>query len=436
MRNMDNVKKIFEMTKEDILCNTSYPYKPEYFRDYKSDYDIMTGVDVLGYYFHIPFCLSLCKFCEYTRFKYNECDEDRYLNLLSNQADCFLDQHKIRKCYGVDIGGGTPLCLSASGLKRLFSIIDYVMDGVEKVKDFERSIEFHYSSLDQEKVILVGETGITRVSTGIQVYDKNMMSRYQRLTEEISRMQEWNNLFKQSGIKKINIDVMYGFEGQTQKSLEHTLSAIYVLNPEQVTLYEMRYNQNGMNRKGIDRDVLFDQYCYLYDNLRNFGYHAWFGQNTFSKDEDDFGVSSYLRYRMLDGMPYRGFGISAQSMSDRGLSYGSFKSCKDIDMPQMEKIIDEDNYRLPAEEVAAKYVSISLYSGSFRLDVLTRILGVNARQYYKNELEFLNENGVAFENGNIVRITKKGFRYYGAIASLFWSEKARDRYLKEALSEN
>lgn len=106
------------------------------------------------------------------------------------------------------------------------------------------------------------------------------------------------------------------------------MKAIEILNPEQVTLYELRTN---MIREPsyLSKDELYYAYRCLYEGLIALGYHARFGQNTFSKYIADHGVSSYLRSRMLDGVAYKGFGLSAQSMNNEGISYNIGKnSCQ------------------------------------------------------------------------------------------------------------
>lgn len=67
MCNID-IQKLFDLAYEDIMCNTSYPIKPDYFSEYRTTEDIMNNTTELSFYFHIPFCKQLCNFCEYTRF--------------------------------------------------------------------------------------------------------------------------------------------------------------------------------------------------------------------------------------------------------------------------------------------------------------------------------------------------------------------------------
>lgn len=59
------VRRLFRLTSDDIYCNTSYPISPDFFSAYRAvECDIMAGVDSPAFYIHVPFCRSLCRFCE------------------------------------------------------------------------------------------------------------------------------------------------------------------------------------------------------------------------------------------------------------------------------------------------------------------------------------------------------------------------------------
>ena len=427
-----NINELFNIADSDILCNTSYPLKPLYFADYRSKEDIMKSVDSLSLYFHIPFCRQLCKFCEYTRFLCGDKEtESKYVSDLIYQAENYINTHPIKMLYGLDIGGGTPTALNFTAFRKLVKFISSLIKTLPKGQNFESSMEFSFSALDDDKISVIADSCIKRMSTGIQVYDRDILEKNQREMYSVLQMKEKIDRLHNIGIQKINLDVMYGFQGQTELTVLNTLHAIEMLSPEQVTLYEMRYNHNSLAHENISRKILFNQYTALYNGLVSLGYHAEFGMNTFSRCNDK-GVSSYLRTRMLEGKPYKGFGIAAQSMSHRGISYNILKGCHEKYLPVYERLAEEDIYLLPAEEVAAKYVSVSLYSGRFSLKVLSEILKADAEQYYSEELNFLKENElISHADSKFCRLTRKGFLYYGAVAALFWSEHHRQLYLSE-----
>ncbi len=425
-----NLEELFQIAVSDIKCNTSYPLHREFFSCYRSDADIMEDVESLSLYYHIPFCKYLCRFCEYTRFLCGDIEQQNdYITKLITQSKVFFSTHNIKELYGLDIGGGTPTSLDLHVLNRILDYLSEIRQEYHVSKFFEPSIEFSFSSIDEEKIRCIAEYNIPRMSTGIQVFDDRLLNEMQRLPQTLDHMERMTEVIHRVGIKKLNIDLMYGFPNQTDIMLSNSLYSIKMLEPEQVTLYEMRYNRNGLDSALIDRDVLFRQYEFLYNGLTDLGYKGRFGQNTFSKFEDE-GVSSYLYSRMFLGRPYKGFGVSAQSMSNRGISYNILKSDHSRYLPSFDEIREEYRYLLPKEELAAKYICISLYSGRFNLPVLERILCCDPLSYYYNEFHFLtNHQYVEISNG-VCTLTKEGFKFYGGVAALFWSPYHREQYIK------
>ena len=124
-------------------------------------------------------------------------------------------------------------------------------------------------------------------------------------------------------------------------------------------------------------------YKQYYDGLVRMGYYARFGQNTFSLDPNDCGVSSYLRSRMLMGVPYKGFWVSAQSMNKQGVAYNMGKSNASISkIVKRDSFPEEYTYFLPGEELASKYIAISAYNCSFSINRISEMVGYNYLDRY------------------------------------------------------
>lgn len=425
------MEDFFRMAHGDPLCNTSYPIGREHFAPWRSDADIMADSRELCLYIHIPFCRSLCSFCEYTRFLIGDgADEARYLDMLERQAETWLGTHDIALLRGFDIGGGTPTALGERGFRRLADLAAGIMARSPLSGDFEPSMEFSCATLTDDKIAMMGECGFRRASTGIQTHDRGLLSRNRREIAEIDALLSAGDRLRAHGVRKLNLDVMYGIPGQTEEMLRRTLDALRIVRPEQVTLYEMRHNRTGTAHADAGRDALFGMYRILHDGLREMDYAGRFGRNAFSMDAADEGVSSYLRARMNEAVHYKGLGVSAQSMSWRGISYNTGKGSRSATLPDIGEITEEDSYLLPPDEIAAKYVCIALYSGRFSIGVVEAILGADIRQAFGPELDFLLDRGLAAPEDGFCVLTPEGFRHYGAVAALFWSERHRERWLR------
>lgn len=428
-----NIEELFKIADNNLKVNTAYPIFKESFKKYISNNDIFENVDKLSFYIHVPFCKQLCKFCEYTKFLAgNENSEEKYLTLLNNQIENFINNHDIKKIYGFDIGGGTPTALSDKNFEKLINIHLDLENRYEKINDYEKSIEISFSTINDNKIDLIKNANFNRISVGMQSINKKLLDDNNRYYSQIEDILKIKEMIQNKNIEKLNIDLMYGLTNQNKDMLQSTIAAIKIINPEQVTLYETRFNRNNMDYSKITRDLQYEQYSNLYNELIKLGYKGRFGKNTFTKTNDE-GVSSYLKYRMTECIPYKGFGISAQSMSLQGLSYGIMKNTDLKYIPDLNEIKEGYNYSLPKSEIAAKYISIAMYNGSFNLDVLNGILQENAKKYFKEEFDYLFKNEYISEINNEIILTQKGFRYYGAICSLFWSNEQKEELLKNKI---
>lgn len=430
----------------NALYNTSYPLSPEDWNRYSTSGNLkMDSSQPMAFYIHIPFCKSKCDFCEYTTFSFSDFEEQRtYLDKLKDDINAFLTLHKDITLYGFDIGGGTPTSLEHDNFKALMNLYENIIDRVKTMPDFEPSIEASFESLririsnsiDEWKIKDIYNAGIRRVSLGMRstiITSYKPMSPLHTLCKEIEERRDILNCLKNNGIEKINLDLMYGMKGQNIDTINQDLDVLAILYPEQVTLYEWRRNQI---RKCSEREGFiipdyhennFKQYETLYRGLINLGYHAPFGQNTFSRRTTaDNGMSSYLRHRMFDGWQYKRFGISAQSMSTNGISYNIGKNSREWKIRpflESESFEAQMHYSLPKSELLSKFIAISGYSGSISLQAARKIYGNEFDIDYKDILDFMTEYGFATVTEEKLRFTLDGFKFYGPLLSLFHTSR-------------
>lgn len=429
-----DIKSLFEQRKNNPMFNTSYPLSPDDWAKYSTPGTLPFDCSKpIAFYLHIPFCHQICSFCEYTKMCTPGKEKQRsYLGALDMEFNRFIDRYPNMKIYGFDIGGGTPTSLDVGVFCQLMSMFEegFMADRMV-TSDYEPSIEGSFETLVDDywgphKSYYIAKAGFKRLSLGVQCTVEDVLSPLHRNNISVSKMgkamDEWHRL----GISKINLDLMYGLPGQTIETIKKDIDVIRALNPEQVTVYEFRTNQLRINYKP-NSDNCFNQYCELYNGLSCLGYYGEFGRNTFSRDPNDCGLSSYLRHRMFDGWQYKGLGISAQSMSKFGVSYNIGKN------EAIGKLIDQDwliyhgysyeastYYKLPRHELLNKFIAISGYSGGFSLSAAKNIFGDDFDVRYSTVVRFLiNENLITIK-GDRLQLTETGFRHYGAVFSLFY----------------
>lgn len=412
---------------------TAYPWRPEYWAEYvRSGALTFKQNGQMSFYIHIPFCKSLCRFCEYTRCLIpDDAVQHNYLQIVQRDVRKFLSKYPDITLEGFDIGGGTPTSLSPTNFAYLMQVYQEIIQQVSIADDYEPSIEASLTTITPDKVEMIGEAGIQRLSIGIQSSQfRRFHSAVGWVHPEIKQLVETMKMIRRCGHFKVNLDFMYGFKDISVYNPMDDKYIIDVLNPDQVTVYELRTNQ----RNDVELDSPHARntgYTYWYDILTERGYIGNYGRNTFSIDRNDLGLSSYLRHRMFEGHDYKGFGISAQSMSDGNVEYNVGKNHPDIrslipnsKIPQEISFDATEHYDLTNEEKFAKFVCVSGYSGGFDWRIAEKRYMSDFFQRFDDLLDFLIEGNYIEITSNRIQLTKKGFSNYGPILSLFYQPKS------------
>ncbi|MCD8292111.1 MAG: radical SAM protein [Prevotella sp.] len=441
------VEQTYQSRIDNPLYNTSYPIRPSDWSKYRINCNLpFNDVRNLSFYIHIPFCQSLCSFCEYTKMRCPSVETQmHYVTAVESDVRNFVTTHPDLCLKGFDIGGGTPTALEESAFERLMKLYVWAVEHTRQSDDFEPSIEGAFETVTETKVAMIRAAGIRRMSLGVQSNNEYVLSENHRQNQHFNAISDTLAMLRRKGIEKVNLDFMYGLKGQSFESLAGDVEMIRQLAPEQVTLYELRTNMIT-ERNHTTPQEKYDMYAYLFDSLCELGYCGIFGQNTFSRSLDDLGVSSYLRHRMRESLPYKGFGLSAQSLSANGISYNVGKlipatsniftdNIKNDHRPLlgMDSFHEEYAYLLPNEELASKYVAIAAYSGAFSLSCYVSLLNLNHLSLHNSNstdatsrhiheiIDFCKNNDLLSTDGDLLRITRKGFLHYGAVFSLFYA---------------
>ena len=156
-------------------------------------------------YIHIPFCKSICSYCDFCKIFYNESLVDKYLDSLQKEIKKYYKKDKIETIY---IGGGTPSTLNLKQLNKLFEILKIF----ELNKDYEFTFECNINDLDEKKLKILYDNKVNRLSIGIQSFiSKNIKF----LNRESSDVKQKIDMAKRIGFKNINVDLMYALKDET-----------------------------------------------------------------------------------------------------------------------------------------------------------------------------------------------------------------------------
>ena len=419
-------------------CNTAYPLRPTSLAQYElhDDEEIREVVksnierqDELCLYVHVPFCQSRCKFCEYVVLdKPGEDDPDRYVEYLLKEIEMYRQMIKDKPIAGYDLGGGTPSYLSVKNLAMITDSIKRfnLQNGIYMSVETTPVI----AANDPDKIKAMREMGYNRISMGFQTVSEKLLESLGREGSKFIYERAVENIRK-AGFDRLNIDLMYGFLNQSDEDFANTIKYTIAMGPEFITLYRNRYKGTKLETEsqGVTLYKVNRQYDIAYRLLKEAGYIANNGKNTFSRITGDMGTSSYLTKRVIDATSYVGLGLGAQSFVGNYLAYNL--GCADHKLEKYFKAIDEgrlpinDIADMPIAEVRAKAISVMFYFGFISMSSYKKRFGEDFREVFKKQIEFLeNESLMSFVDSDTFMLTDYGAAHLYGIIPLFYSERS------------
>ncbi|MGA5067463.1 STM4012 family radical SAM protein [Streptomyces exfoliatus] len=326
----------------------AYPHKTAY-RPLPDPAPTLAGLwrnepkGALSLYAHIPFCEVRCGFCNlFTRIGAPDELTTRYLDALDRQAttvrEALGDEEPVRFATAA-FGGGTPTFLTADELERLCDIAEKRM-GVD-LRAVPLSVETSPATATADRLTLLAERGATRLSIGVQSFveaEARAAVRPQRRADVEAAL----GRIRDTGVPVLNIDLIYGIDGQTEDSWRSSLDAALAWRPEELYLYPLYVRPltglgriSPAERRRADREwdeLRLRLYRYGRDHLLGQGYEQVSMRMFRRADAVPLGPDDHAC--QTDGMI--GLGCGARSYTS-ALHY-SFDYA--VDMREIRSIID------------------------------------------------------------------------------------------------
>ena len=244
---------------------------------------------------------------------------------------------------------------------------------------------------------------------------------------------------RQAGFERFNIDLMYGFAGQSVADWRDSLLKGLELEPEYVTMYRMRYKGTQLQAHAdqVSKELVAEMAAVASDCLNRAGYVAPPGKNTYTRLPDD-GCSDYLSNRVVKGTPYLGLGLGAQSLTHQTLAYNRGGASKSI--APYEKYVRagrlpiQDLYDMPPVVSMAKMISVSFYFGEINRTYFQQKYGVTLEEQYPAEINFVLKNGLMAYHGDCLSLTREGAKVYNGVIALFYAPAVKLHLLQRPVS--
>ncbi len=353
-------------------------------------------------YFHIPFCVRKCFYCDFVSFAGQE-------GRITPYVDALIREMNRRPCgesiTSVFLGGGTPSLLPEKELKRLFSAIRERYALAERC---EITSECNPGTVTEMWLDAAVECGINRLSVGIQATQEELLKRIGRI-HTFAEAQETFALAKRAGICNLSADLMYALPGQTVADWEESLKKVTELEPSHVSCYALTVAEDtpfgNLDKKGElprcpeDEELeMQERTAEILEKCGIFQYEV----SNYAKP----GCASRHNLGYWTRADYLGFGCAAHSKEGnirRANGSGLEDYINGAGFASEEALSQEDEW---FEELM---LGLRLKSGIR--------MSQGALERFGEGLARFEKDGFLAKNGEFVRLTEKGFPVMNSILS-------------------
>ncbi|MGZ8597594.1 MAG: radical SAM family heme chaperone HemW [Actinomycetota bacterium] len=265
-----------------------------------------------GVYVHVPFCLTRCGYCDFNAYAGLDELKPRYLQALLREASLTAPGWDGVEVASVFLGGGTPTTMTPDDLGELLSALRAVFEVSDEA---EVTSEANPDTVDEVSLAGLLSAGYTRLSMGAQSFDPAVLLSLERLHSPES-VRTALAAARGAGYENVNLDLIYGADGETLESWERTLEESIALAPEHVSAYALTIEPATPLGRAIARgvvpppnpDVQADMFQLACSALRDAGYVHYEVSNWAKPGYECAHNLGYWRRQ-----PYRGLGAGAHS---------------------------------------------------------------------------------------------------------------------------
>ncbi|HHT9124589.1 MAG TPA: radical SAM family heme chaperone HemW [Candidatus Brocadiia bacterium] len=364
-------------------------------------------------YIHIPFCEKKCNYCDFNSIPAPSREKES-VRVFDEYIEAVAKELRVGSCElrvttkTVYIGGGTPTSLNNEQLDRLLGKVGmyYNTPLLE-----EYTIEANPGTLDEEKINILRQHKINRISLGVQSFHDRTLKLLGRIhsAEEAKRA---FMLLREGGFKNINIDLIYGCPEQSLEEWREDLETVCALVPEHVSTYCLSYEDgtplknaldNGNIKRLDERDEL-KMYKLARTFLKKNGYRHYEISN-FAKD--GMMCRHNIVYWRNEG--YLGIGAGAFSYTNR---------CRTSNEKDVQRYIEAINFKgkaacfseqlLPEKRAGETLVMTLRMLSGITTEEFLNTTGFDLLLTYGEKIARLVKMGLLSFNGKRLRLTQKG----------------------------
>ncbi|WP_407408695.1 radical SAM family heme chaperone HemW [Peribacillus sp.] len=360
-------------------------------------------------YLHIPFCEHICHYCDFNKVFLQGQPVDEYLRMMKREMEMQLAKYPTTELDTVFVGGGTPTSLDEKQLSFLCEAINETLPF--DAKQAEYTFEANPGDLSREKLEILFQAGVNRLSFGVQSFNDELLKRIGR-THRASEVYETIQLAQDVGFTNITIDLIYGLPGQTMEDFEDTLAKALALQLPHYSSYSLIvepktvfYNQM---RKGTlnlpPQELEASMYERLMEEMERHGMQQYEISNF-----NRLGFESKHNLTYWDNKEYYGIGAGAHGYTGgkRVANHGPVKKYITPLLKGELPVLDEHPVPLYEKMEEEMFLGLRKTKG-VSLETFKSKFSVEMKEIFGESLEEQMKKGLLTIEDGFVSLTERG----------------------------
>jgi oxygen-independent coproporphyrinogen-3 oxidase len=373
---------------------------------------------VLGLYLHIPFCSSICNYCNFNRGLFDDAVKARYVVALETEIRRAAEPAS--PADSIYFGGGTPSLLTGSDVARLVAAC---RASFLVAADAEVTLEANPETVTRETLTAYREAGVNRLSFGVQSFRDDELGRLGRLHSADRATRAFESA-RAAGFDNISLDLMMWLPQQRVEEWLSSVDALIPLGPDHASLYLLELYPNAplrdeMARAGWsqapDEDAA-TMYERALERLDRAGYEQYEISNVAKP-----GYRAVHNVKYWQDGAWLGFGCGAHA-TRAGERWRNVPATMEyvLRIERGESPIAERRVLSPDERLEeALFTGLRLADG-LDLRAIARRYGVDVWERYGRELtRFADAGLLVHEPGRRLRLTRSGMLLANEVMTVF-----------------
>ena len=360
-------------------------------------------------YIHIPFCHHICHYCDFNKVFMKGQPVDEYLNFLKKEMQMQLDKYPSDKLSTIFVGGGTPTALDASQLEVLcLSINENLPYSPEEV---EFTFEANPGDLTSDKLEVLHQHGVNRLSFGVQSFNDELLKRIGR-NHRSKDVYTSIEAAKKAGFENISIDLIYALPGQTVADFKDTLKTALEFDLPHYSSYSLIIEPKtvfyNLMRKGKlslpPQEAEAEMYSVLMEEMEAAGINQYEISNFAKK-----GYESRHNLVYWNNDEYYGFGAGAHGYA-KGNRYANFGPLKKYMEPLAEGHLPviESHEQTKSEKMEEEMFLGLRKTEGVSVARFTEKFGESPFSVFKEAIEEMTQKELLKVEDSYIRLTQKG----------------------------